>query len=148
MAMMRLLSTWLAAGVVLWAQSSADAPVFEVASVKPVGSAMSGPMGIGFTPGGGIDVKGMTLRSIIVWAYEMQDFQVSGGPGWMSSERYNIVAKAPGTAESAAVTPEQRKLAHLRLQALLSERFHLAVRRGSKEASVYALVVSKNGPKL
>jgi uncharacterized protein (TIGR03435 family) len=126
-----------------WAQG----PAFEVASVKPSGANMTGPLGGGFTPDGGVQIKGMPLRSIIVWAYDVQDFQLSGGPGWINAERYDIVAKAPGEAASAQVTAEERRLAHLRLQALLAERFGLVVLRGTKDASVYALVVGRNGAK-
>lgn len=60
----------------------------------------------------------------------------------MGSERYDITAKAEG---DGSPSPEQLRPM---VQALLADRFKLAVHRGTKELSMYALVVGKNGPKL
>ena len=83
-------------------------------------------------------------------AFDMQAFQISGGPAWIESQRFDIDAKARSavTSEPRLATAEERRQARLRLQSLLAERFHLVVRRETKEASVYALLVAKNGPKL
>src|SRR5712671_4554447 len=78
----------------------AQAPVFEVASIQPSApgqSVTSSNPG----PGGTLTIKNYTLKSLLMFAYDVFDFQISGGPGWIASDRYDIVAKpAP-----AAVNP-------------------------------------------
>ena len=129
-------SAWMLLG------ASAGAQSFEVASIKP-----SPPMdpnrpirGIQ-TPGGGrLNALNTSLRMLILYAYNVKDFQVSGGPGWANSESYDIVAKADGNT-----TRPQLKLM---LQALLKDRFKLALRRETKDAPIYELVVAKGGPRM
>ncbi len=119
----------------------APAPTsFEVASIKP-SEAQPGLIRMGFAPGGRYTASGVTVKMLIQQAYDLRDYQISGGPGWISSERYDIVA----TAGVPNVTREQMRVL---LQSLLAERFNLKVRRESKELPIYALVVGKNGPKL
>jgi uncharacterized protein (TIGR03435 family) len=140
----------------LWGQA---APLtFEVASIKPSAPDARGTM-IRFMPGGGLTVTNATLRMLLTLAYDVRDFQVSGGPGWVGSERYDINARAERSANSEPVPEEPRKMTdeqrrtiqqqmQQRLQALLAERFQLAIHRETKEAPVYALVVAKSGSKL
>lgn len=113
---------------------------FEVASIKP--SAGDGrSVRIGISPGGRYNASGVSVKLLIQQAYDVRDFQISGGPSWLSSERYDIVAKA----ETPNLTREQVRVL---LQSLLAERFQLRLHRESKEMPVYALVVGKNGHKL
>ena len=129
---------------------------FEVASIKP-----SDPndhrMMFRMMPGGGINLHGVTLKALVQQAYDVRDFQISGGPGWIGADKYDITAKAGNASSEAPPDPrqlneEQRKTfqgqTRLRLQALLADRFQLKVHREAKELPVYALVVAKNGPKL
>jgi uncharacterized protein (TIGR03435 family) len=84
-------------------------------------------------------MQNVSLQTCIKWAYEQRDFQIAG-PAWLTSERYDIAAKS-----TAPVTePELR----LMLRALLADRFKLTKRTETKDKPVYALVVTKNGPKL
>src|SRR5215469_9870918 len=114
--------------------ASAGTQSFEVASIKP-----SPPMsadrpirGIQ-TPGGGrLNTLSASLRMLIMFAYDLKDYQVSGGPGWADSEAYDIVAKAEGNA----TRPQLR----LMLQALLKDRFQLELRHETKDAPVYELL--------
>jgi uncharacterized protein (TIGR03435 family) len=69
----------------------------------------------------------------------VKSFQISG-PGWLDSERYDIVAKVPRGATKAECK--------LMMQNLLAERFKLMLHREKKDLPMYALVVGKNGPKL
>jgi len=123
-------------------QGAAAAPLsFEVASIKPAAPGESGMMSrMTTSPGGRFTVEGYTVKALIQQAYDVKDFQITGGPGWVNSERYDIIAKAETSAK-----PEQIKLM---LQSLLAERFKLVIHRDTKELPVYALVVAKNGPKL
>ena len=78
----------------VFAQSST--PVFEVASIKPSDPRVQG-VTIRNAPGGGVNITGATLKLLIEQAYDVRDFQILGGPGWINSDRYDIAAKAePG----------------------------------------------------
>lgn len=121
-------------------QAEAKAPQsFEVASIKP--SAEDGrKVRIGISPGGRFNASGVSVKMLIQQAYDIRDFQITGGPGWLSSERYDIVAKAETT-----LTRENIKVM---LQSLLAERFNFKFHRENKQLPIYTLVVGKNGPKL
>jgi uncharacterized protein (TIGR03435 family) len=117
----------------------AHGPVFEVASVRPAGPAVK-RTDIRRDPAGGISAMNVSLRTLIVLAYNIQDFQISGAPGWIGSERYNVVARAPAGARKSETWAM--------LRALLEERFHLVVHRETKETAVYELTVAKSGLKI
>jgi len=122
--------------------ASAGAQSFEVASIKPSPPASPDRQIVGVqTPGGGrLNTFSTPLRMLIIFAYDLKDFQVSGGPDWANSEAYDIVAKAEGNA----ARPQLR----LMLQALLKDRFKLALRHETKDAPIYELVVAKGGSKI
>lgn len=128
--------------------ASISQPVFEVASVKrskPVSAGARGdglsvmiPVGIDTEPGK-LTARNETLKNLISAAYGVKEYQISG-PEWLSSERYDIYAKA------ANPVGEMQLLQMLR--PLLAERFQLKFHRDQKEFTVYALAVDKNGPKI
>jgi uncharacterized protein (TIGR03435 family) len=127
------------------AQATAERPkfdVFEVATVKPVGPDQ--PPGRMFKMDGPHRWKAtnFTLLSLIALAYDMNPRTISGGPGWMDSEHFNIEAIAPGDVQPTRM--EQMRM----LRALLVERFGLKFHRQEKEFSIYTLNVAKGGPKL
>jgi uncharacterized protein (TIGR03435 family) len=90
-------------------------------------------------PGGGLRITNMTLKEMIVIAYRVQPFQITGGPPWMDSLRYDIVAK-PETKPKQGEIP-------LMLQALLADRFQVTLRSETKELPIYALVLAKKDGK-
>ena len=118
-------------------------PQFEVASIKPAAPDARGRF-IRMLPGGRVNITNMPLKDMIVLAWRIQPFQVIGGPKWIESERYDIVAK-PETKPG----PDQ---VGLMVQSLLEDRFQLKFHRETKEMPVYALVLAnkdgKLGPKL
>lgn len=122
---------------------------FEVSSIKPNKSDDMRVM-LRITPDG-LSAIGVPAKFLIEFAYNIKDFQVSGGPGWIDSEKYDIDAKMDeSNIEAIKKMPrdqavEQRRLM---LQSLLADRFKLKVTHSSKELPVYALVVAKSGPKL
>jgi uncharacterized protein (TIGR03435 family) len=118
---------------------SESRPEFEVASIKPAAPGSRG-MFIRNSPGGRVNVTNMTLKELIVIAYRIQPFQISGGPSWFDSVHYDINAKAE-------TTPKQGELP-LMLQALLADRFQLTIQRETKDMPVYALVLAKKDGKL
>lgn len=94
---------------------------------------------------------GVTAKYLIELAYEVRDFQISGGPSWADSEKYAINAKIDeDTVEALKKLPREQGSGRrqLMLQSLLVERFKLKLSHSSKELPIYALAVAKNGPKL
>jgi len=135
----------------------AAAQTFEVASIKPsapdVRNSIIEPM-----PGGGLRIEGVPMKAILSWAYQVQNYQIAGGPGWVETENWSIVAKPSAPPpdgvplEYEKMTEAQRAttadLVHRRLQALLAEHFHLVLRRETRDQPAYALMVAKGGAKV
>jgi uncharacterized protein (TIGR03435 family) len=116
---------------------------FEAASIKPASPGRGNVMYYRTPPGGRVSISNATLKLLIQNIYLVRDFQISGGPAWISTQGWDIEA-TPG-ASISAVTIEQRTQM---LQTLLNDRFQLAVHRETKELPVYDLVVAKGGSKL
>jgi uncharacterized protein (TIGR03435 family) len=111
-----------------------------VASVKPNTSG-SGMISIRPPVGGRFTATNARLKMLIGLAYNVKNFEISGGPGWIDSEGYDISAKA---ADGNTSLDQLRPM----LQTLLEDRFKLMVHREKKEMPVYALMFAKNGSKL
>jgi uncharacterized protein (TIGR03435 family) len=134
------------------AAQTAGAPLtasFEVASIKPNHSATMN-IAIMFQQGRFV-ATGIPIKQLITMAYDVKDFQVTGGPGWVTSEKYDIEAKEPDSVVQGLdrLPPDQRReLSRSMIQSLLADRFKLKLTHETKELPAYALVVAKNGPKL
>jgi uncharacterized protein (TIGR03435 family) len=127
-----------------------EAPTeFEVASIKPfvLPSAPTGAVarktggrrgGPGTNDPGQIIWGGATLKALIMTAYDVKNYQVSG-PDWLDNQRFDIVAKVPPGA-----TKEQ---VQVMWQKLLAQRFGLKTHRETRSIPVYEIVVAKGGPK-
>jgi uncharacterized protein (TIGR03435 family) len=136
--------------VILGVAGSALAQKFEVATVKvnrnppPAISAGGGPPlpppppELRPTPNG-LTVSNAPVQYLMQWAYEIRPWQIVG-PDWIRSDKFDITAKASDT-----VTVAQLRLL---LQALLSERFRMEIRREMRDAPVMALIEAKSGSKL
>jgi uncharacterized protein (TIGR03435 family) len=147
--------SWTFAGIVLTAASAfpqTSRPAFEVASVKLNTHCDTGGASGGMSTPGRIALECADLRDLILTAYGIYGnganpasgsfrMQVVGGPPWMDSTRYDLVAKPAGN-------PQRAEMYGPILQSLLEERFKLRVHRETKEGPVYFLTVAKNGPKL
>jgi uncharacterized protein (TIGR03435 family) len=130
------------AGAGLRAQTSAQQePRFEVVSVKRNAGGGPGSM-MAIQPGGRLSAVNLFVRQVIVRAYGIQPFQLTGGPDWMQSERYDIQAKAP---DGAVVTGNTM---NVMLQTMLADRFKLKVRRETRESAVYELVFARGDRRL
>jgi len=128
-----------------WAQSPAEGPHFEVASVKaspPVPFGQSININLGTARRGELSLGNTTLGECIRFAYGLVSEDQVAGPAWINDRetRFDILAKA------SPDTPRERLL--LMLQSLLAERFQLEFHREPRKIAHYALVVAKNGPKL
>lgn len=129
--------------------AAAPSLAFEVASIKVD---RSGDLRVGafFRPGR-FTARAGAISLIIAVAYNVHPFQISGGPSWVESDRYDIQAKeSDATAEELRKLPPAKAMEKqaLLLQSLLADRFHLKVSHQLKELPIYALVIAKNGPKL
>ncbi|MGD0871268.1 MAG: TIGR03435 family protein [Bryobacteraceae bacterium] len=116
-------------------QPAATAPAFEMADVHvaPPGEPSRGG---GFVPGGRFEVRGVTMLRLISMAYGVyENDKIQGGPGWLDTDKFDIIAKAPAGTPQTALQPM--------LEALLADRFKLAVHNETKPLPIFALVVGK-----
>ena len=97
-------------------------------------------MNIRRDPAGGILLTNANLQTLVSMAYNIQSFQLSGGPPWLRSRRFDVVAKAPAGAAKSQTW--------VMLQTLLSDRFQLVVHRETRELPIFELLVAKGGPKI
>ncbi len=130
----------------LVAQSAAQKPEIEVAAIHR--NETGGRSGFGVEPGSGRPTAhNMTLRGLIGWAYDVENYQISGGPKWIDSIAFDITAtlvhNVPMTGD-----PRQRDEYRELMRPFLTDRFRLEFHRTTKELPVYALVVGKEGSKL
>jgi len=123
---------------------------FEVASIKPANNAGRGRLDV--LPGGGIHFMGFTIKDLIVLAYDIRESQLTGGPKWLRSSTFDVIAKPehPDPIDRRPAAPGNPSWGRLqeRLRSLLAERCQLKIHKVSREASVYALVVAKSGSRL
>ncbi len=138
---------WLSVGIAVFACAFAFGQTFEVASVKPSapgwekGGVYFGPArgGPGTPDPGQITWSYPTLKTLLMTAYDVKNYQVNG-PAWLDTERYDVVVKVPPGA-----TKEQVRVMW---QNLLTERFGVKLHHEPKEFQVEELVIGKDGPKL
>jgi bla regulator protein blaR1 len=131
-------------------QAPSQAAAFEVASVKPNNSGDNRVV-FGMQPGGRFTSTNVPLKELIRMAYGVQTFQIDGGPDWIGSERFDIVAKAEGELRPSPPGGPPGPLL-LMMQALLAERFKLVTHRDTRDLPIYALMLARSdgrlGPKL
>jgi len=136
----KLVLVAVCAGVVSGQTQSPPAHTgFEVASVKQ----NTGSDGRAFLQAvqGRLIMTNLPLRRLILNAYDLQDYQLSGDPPWANSEHYDIQAKADGN-------PSAREMEGPMLQVLLEDRFKLTIHRETRQLPVYELAIGKVGAKL
>ncbi len=119
-------------------QTGSGRPEFAVGSIRP--SHSEGRPEVGNFNGRGYG-KNATLKMIMATAYQVPAFQISGGPKWVDSDRFDIEARA----EDPQMGYVQLRLM---MQSLLEDRFRLKLHREMRESAVYLLVAIKGGPKM
>ena len=143
-AMRRTLTAFVVFGASLAAQ--AQAPAFDVASVKPGAPSQNGSS-INFSPGPSARVSNQPLRDIISWAYDLgmashlgdpAGYRLVGGPSALLSRAFDIEART-----SPGATVEQKKAM---LRTLLADRFKLRIRRETREVPLYAVTLVNRSP--
>ena len=152
--MSRLVSTAVSAFVGLlfaphiYPQPIASRPAFEVTSIKPSADCGRGGLPGGVSPGR-LTLSCVSLRTLIRAAYSAfvgdtmssRLFDVTGGPAWLDTDRYDLSAKAEGNASGPQMMGPM-------LQTLLEERFNVKVHREPRDNQVYVLTVAKNNARL
>jgi uncharacterized protein (TIGR03435 family) len=122
---------------------------FEVASVKQNADSAAMPTWL-LQPGGGVAIKGVSLFQLIQAAYESTSIQVAaqfvGGPSWLKSDRFDVVAKANGSLDADETGRPTRLLAMLR--SLLEDRFRVRTHTEFRNASVLLLMLADKDAKL
>jgi uncharacterized protein (TIGR03435 family) len=118
------------------------APRFEVATLKVNASGDFRQL-VQMQPGGRITLTNIPARQLIVAAYQVTPFQLVGGPVWLATDRYDIVAKLEG--EPKPLVPGQPSPQVLALRPLLADRFKLKLHKETREMEVYNLVLIKRG---
>jgi uncharacterized protein (TIGR03435 family) len=123
--------------------AAAQSVGFEVASIKPSNPNPTGPLGA--TPMmlpalGRLTAQNVTLRMLVMGAYQKQSFEIVGGPPWQN-EKFDINAKA----EDASGTTDQ--ILDM-VKTLLADRFKLKMHTETREVPIYALVLARGDGKL
>src|SRR5580658_6440210 len=106
---------------------NARGQTFEVASIKP-----SDPDARGSTikfPNGTFTATNAPARNLITLAYDVQPFQIEGGPNWIADQRFDVLAKMADGVVKGQHDPDRLPLMRAALQALLADRFQLTIHR-------------------
>jgi uncharacterized protein (TIGR03435 family) len=117
-------------------------PGIEVATIKPSRPDEGFSLGVGRGGSNVFTTTATPLRTLIQFANAIHPRQISNGPSWLDSERYDVTIKPDRDGQPNI--PQMRVL----VQKLLTERFKLESHREKKELSVYAITVLKGGQKL
>ena len=125
---------------------TADAPLpsFEVASIRPAHSGSVG-MSIGWQPGR-FNAQNASVKTLVLSAFHIHDYQVLDAPGWVGNNRYDVDATFD---ETQKLSPEktQKQLGSM-MQSMLVDRCKLKFHRTTKGLPIYELTPAKGGPKL
>src|SRR5579872_706758 len=123
------------AGSAALAQSAESTGRFEISDVQPSPKGAK-EKGL-YLHAGRIEFHGATMLHLIMAAYGVPENRIFGGPNWLDSDRFDIVAKT--------TSPLSHETFPAMFQALLAERFHLEVRHEDKPEPIFALVMVKKG---
>jgi uncharacterized protein (TIGR03435 family) len=120
--------------------ANAQAPSFEVASIKP--NLTGGGISSIRLTAGRVSMENVSLKKVILNAYGIPDDReyMLDGPNWLLTEHFDI------DAIFGANTPLPQ--VQLMIQTMLSERFKLALHRETRQLPAYSLIVAKNGPRI
>jgi hypothetical protein len=121
---------------------------FETASVKPNKSGAEERY-IRIDPrGGSLTVVNLPLRQLITFAYQIQSFQLQGGPDWMASDRFDILGKPTREVPGTGAFFDGQEPLKMMLRTLLADRFKLVMHKETKELPIFELVLARQDGKL
>jgi uncharacterized protein (TIGR03435 family) len=108
---------------------------FDVVSIKPNVSGNAGDQ-LMMQPGGRFTAVNIRVASLIGNAYgEIPRMKIVGGPDWIQSDRFDILAKAARESSNA----EYQEM----MRSLLADRFALIAHMETRDMPVYALVIAR-----
>ena len=122
-----------------YGQSGVEPPKYEVASIKP-NTESDSRVAFRIEPSGSLAATGITLKRLVMTAYNVQGFRIVGGPDWVDSRRWDVQAKP-----DRVVLPNQIRPM---LRALLEDRFQLRSHSEERQRPVYELSVDRKGSKV
>ena len=126
-------------------------PGFEVATIKPSNFSHPGPMGV-YAKADGVVYGGFTtVRMLMMVAYDVHPFQITGGPRWIDSDRFDFVAKgtpAPDGTSTVSTYSTLTSQQKLMLQKLLADRFELKVHHEQRPGQIFVLKKRKDSTSL
>jgi uncharacterized protein (TIGR03435 family) len=137
---MKRLAGFVAGISAAFSQPTQPQPVFDIADIHASAKVINPGMRGGMVRGGRYEVKDASLVDLITTAWGVQRDRVQGGPAWLDSDRFDIVAKAPANATQATLNQA--------LQSLLADRFKLMVHNDTKPLTAYVLTAGKGRPKM
>jgi uncharacterized protein (TIGR03435 family) len=120
--------------------SSTTPTAFEVADIHPSPRTTFPFFQGGVLQGTRYVLRNATMVDLIATAYGVDNDKVLGGPSWLETDRFDVIAKVPTSTTLETVKPM--------LQAMLAERFKLAIHPDTRPLSVFVLTVGKDKPKL
>jgi uncharacterized protein (TIGR03435 family) len=129
---------------------SAQQPEFEAASIK-VNNSGRQDSNFNRMAGGGVRAINVTLRGMILFAYDIREQQLVGAPSWLDTERYDVEAKPAENDNPTGVKrsfEEDFRGIRVKMRSLLADRFQLVVHPETREMPIYALMVAKSGSRL
>lgn len=85
-------------------------------------------------------ISGVTLEFLIVHAYDLRKFQLTGGPQWVRNDRFDV--------EASVERPTSRADMMQMLRQAITDKFQLVLTPAARTGTVYSLQVAENGPKL
>jgi uncharacterized protein (TIGR03435 family) len=118
----------------------ANAQSFDVASIRPHAPDDT-RFGVKMPSHGRFSATGAAAKLILMLAYDIQETQITGGPSWFATQKWDIEAKSDDGVEHS--DEETRRM----LQNMLEQRFALRIHRAKEQRPVYVLTVAKGGPK-
>lgn len=129
---------------------SAIAPTFESVSIKPnteSGGKFYSKVMFSLKDGSFM-ARGVTVQRLIQMAYRVQDSQISGGPDWINTAKFDIDATLNRAVADQILKQQKGFDDQIALKTLLAQRFKLALHPEARNLPVYDLVVADGGSKL
>lgn len=125
------------------APALAQAPGFDAVTIRPADTRLAG--GAIALPRLTVDpthltATNSTLRSLILQAWSLQDWQLDGGPAWINSDPYSV--------QAVTATPTDRDAMMGMLRTELEAAFQLQLTDERKHGAIYRLVSTDGGQRL
>ena len=127
-------------GLAVTLSAQAPRPAFEVASVKKQAQRIASiPTGLS-TPSAALHWTNATLVSMLLFAYNVSNFELIGGPDWIRTDLFEINARA-----ATEVSQDEKRLM---MQSLLEDRFKVVVRKDRQEMRISELTLARSDGRL